>query len=134
MGAWGIGNFDNDTACDWAYELEESSDLSVIQRSIDAVFDDDYIDGDIGSEALAAIDTLARLMGRFGVKNSYTETVDRWVSKNKLESSKDLIEKSNKALKAILGKTSELADLWSDSDEFENWKSEVKLLKSRLNS
>jgi len=22
MGAWGTGNFDNDTACDWAYGLE----------------------------------------------------------------------------------------------------------------
>ncbi len=134
MGAWGIGNFDNDTACDWAYELEESSDLSVIQRSIDAVFDDDYIDGDVGSEAIAAIDTLARLKGKFGVKNSYTETVDRWVLKNKLEPSINLIEKSNKAIKAILGKTSELAELWSDSDEFENWKSEIKLLETRLNS
>jgi hypothetical protein len=30
MGAWGTGIFDNDTACDWAYDLKETSDLSLL--------------------------------------------------------------------------------------------------------
>jgi hypothetical protein len=30
MGAWGHDSFDNDDAGDWVYELEESSDMSVI--------------------------------------------------------------------------------------------------------
>jgi hypothetical protein len=132
MGAWGTGNFDNDTACDWAYELEESSDLSVIERSINAVFDEDYIDADYGCEALAAIDTITRLKGNSGIKNSYTETIDKWVSENPLEVPSELIEKAKKAVPLILGENSELFELWSESDELDSWKSEVESLLNRL--
>ena len=30
MGAWGLGPFDNDTACDWGYELDEAIPSEVI--------------------------------------------------------------------------------------------------------
>ncbi len=30
MGAWAVDSFGNDTACDWAYGLEEVSDLSLV--------------------------------------------------------------------------------------------------------
>ena len=29
MGAWGTGVFDNDTACDWSYDLEKTKDFSL---------------------------------------------------------------------------------------------------------
>ena len=133
MGVWGVGNFDNDTACDWAYELEKSSDLSIIKRSINAVFEDDYIDVFVGSEALAAIETIARLKGRFGVRNSYTEIVDKWVEINKFEVPDELIEKSKKALSLIVQGSSELFELWAETDDLEGWKSEVNDLETRLN-
>jgi hypothetical protein len=134
MGAWGHGNFDNDTACDWVYELEETTDLSAISRSIDAVFDEEYVDSDVGCEALAAIDTLARLKGQHGVKNSYTEAVDNWVEKNTVNPPKELIEKSNKAIDLILGSSSELYELWAETEDIEVWKSEVNSLKERINA
>ncbi len=134
MGAWGAGNFDNDTACDWAYELEESSDLSVIENSIDAVFEEEYIDADIGCEALAAIDTVARVIGKPGTSNSYTETVDKWVAENKVTISKELLDKAVKALDQIAGDDSELFELWSESDELGNWQNELKALKKRLSA
>lgn len=81
MGAWGEGAFENDTACDWAYQHEECDGLSVIEAAIDAVFDagSDYLDEEASSNALAACEVVARLKGNFGVRNSYTETVDKWV-------------------------------------------------------
>lgn len=132
MGAWGIGNFDNDTACDWAYELEESSDLSVLTKTIDKVFAEQYVDADVGSEALAAIDTLTRLIGNGGVKNSYTEAVDNWVEKNKITPPPELLEKAREALKLILGEDSELQELWEETEEYEPWKSEVLSLDEGL--
>ena len=37
MGAWVTGIFDNDTACDWAYSLEESNDLSVVEAAFEKI-------------------------------------------------------------------------------------------------
>ena len=39
MGAWGTGTFDNDTACDWAYGLDEVNDLSLVKRTLESVLD-----------------------------------------------------------------------------------------------
>ncbi|MEM7116666.1 MAG: DUF4259 domain-containing protein, partial [Chloroflexota bacterium] len=128
MGAWGTGIFDNDTACDWAYELENSSDLSVISSTINAVFNDDYIDSDVACDALAAIDTLARLKGQHGVKNVYTEIVDNWVEKTQMTPPPEMIEKALSAIKLILGNSSELCALWSESEQATAWKEEINSL------
>ncbi|MEZ6009289.1 MAG: DUF4259 domain-containing protein [Planctomycetota bacterium] len=37
MGTWGIGPFENDGANDWAYSLEETSDLGLVESALDAV-------------------------------------------------------------------------------------------------
>jgi Domain of unknown function (DUF4259) len=134
MGAWGHGIFDNDAAGDWVGGLEESSDLSVISRAIHAVFDEEYIESDTASEALAAIDTLARLKGQYGIRNEDTEEVDSWVENNPIDPPKELIDKSNKALELISSDSSELYELWAATDEIEEWKSEVESLKSRINT
>ena len=34
MGAWDFGPFDNDDAGDWLYDLEKSSDTSVIAEAL----------------------------------------------------------------------------------------------------
>lgn len=132
MGAWGMGHFDNDTACDWVYELEESNDLSVIKNSIDAVFEDEYIDADIGCEALAAIETLARLKGDYGNTHAKNDDIDAWVTKNPIQPPQALIDKSNLALKALLSESSELYELWSETDDLEAWKAEVESLMKRI--
>lgn len=134
MGAWGIGNFDNDTACDWAYNLKESNNLSLIEKSINAVFDEEYIDADDGCEALAAIDTMTRLMNKGGVTSSYTENVDNWVSANSFDVPPSLVEKAKKAIPLLISEQSELFELWSDSGEFDSWKAEVESLLEKLNA
>ena len=35
MGAWGKLAFDNDTANDWAYDLKDVSDLSLVESAFD---------------------------------------------------------------------------------------------------
>ena len=132
MGAWGLGNFDNDMAADWSYGLEGCKDLSVITSAIDAVFEDGYIDSAVGCEALAAIDVLARLNGKFSVKDSYTETVDAWVASVDVKPSGELLEKALKVLELIVGESSELAELWDESDEFDDWKLVVESLSLSL--
>jgi len=37
MGAWGAGNFENDTALDWIWDLKKSRKLRLIESTISAV-------------------------------------------------------------------------------------------------
>lgn len=62
MGAWSHEPFGNDTACDWAYGLDEQRDFSLADKAIQAVLDNgnDYLDSDLASEAIAAAEVLAR--------------------------------------------------------------------------
>ena len=45
MGAWSADNFGNDDAADWAYGLEETNDLSLVEATIAAALstDEEYL-------------------------------------------------------------------------------------------
>ncbi|MCL5247588.1 DUF4259 domain-containing protein [Cellulophaga sp. 20_2_10] len=51
MGAWAIGNFENDSAGDWLYEFEENPTIEFLIKTLDTVFKEEYLDSDIASEA-----------------------------------------------------------------------------------
>jgi hypothetical protein len=133
MGTWGTGAFDNDTAADWLYALEEVDDLSLIETTIASVLDgdDEYLDADVAAEALAACEVVARLLGRRGVRHASTETLDKWVEKHSLSPSKELLESARKAIGRVLSGDSELRELWSES-EGTDWLAVVEDLRLRL--
>ena len=64
MGAWDIGPFDNDTAADFANDLDDAAEherIPLMRRALDAVIAcDAYLDSDFGVEALAAAAIVAR--------------------------------------------------------------------------
>lgn len=134
MGAWGTGVFDNDTACDWAYGLEEQDGLALIERTLDTVLaaGDEYVDASDAEEALAAIEAIARLQGHWGVRNSYSANVDAWVDKVKLQPPAALASKAHAAIDRILGDGSEILELWEDSEQLDEWKQEVDDLRLRV--
>jgi hypothetical protein len=136
MGAWGPGSFDNDSACDWAYSLEESKDLSLVEAAMEKVLASGpgYLEAPDSEEALAAIEVLARLKGNFGVRDAYTEGVDAWVAKNKLQVSPELTKKALVTIERILSEPSEIVELWHESGEFDDWKRNVEDLKLRISS
>lgn len=64
MGAWGVLAFDNDDACDWAHDLESVDDFSLIESAFEDVeSEDEYLEADEASIALAACEVLARANG-----------------------------------------------------------------------
>ena len=133
MGAWGTDTFDNDTACDWAYELEGVADLTHVEQAIAGVLQigSDYLDADAASRALAACEVIARLKGNFGARNAYTETVDSWVSQHRIASPSDLVTRAVAVVDRILTEPSELVELWADSDEGAIWRTAVSDLRRR---
>lgn len=133
MGAWGVLAFDNDDANDWAYELEDADDLSVVESAFEAVEEaEDELEAPEGRNALAACEVLARLNGKPGYKNTWTEKVDEWVAAHRLKPSAALLKRANAAIDRVLGEGSELKELWAESGENKAWLAAVEDLRKRL--
>jgi hypothetical protein len=133
MGAWGIGVWENDNALDWAYELEDCNDLSVISRSIELILDSEEIDSIEADEALAAIDVLARLKHQDFDSDGYDEEISEWIKTHKdLQIPDSLWQQAKQALDKIVSEDSELYELWQESDSFEAWKKEMDILRGRM--
>lgn len=134
MGAWGHLPFDNDTTNDWAYGLDEVDDLSLVEAAFDELEEagDDYLDQDVANNALGACEVLARLLGRPGYANAYTEKVDQWVAAHKIKPPPALLERAAAAIDRILGSDSELRELWEESDEADAWRAALQDLRARV--
>jgi hypothetical protein len=134
MGVWDQTAFGNDDACDWAGGLQGYQDLSFIEKTLDKVIDvgDGYLEAYDSSLAIAAAEAVAKLQGRAGISNAYTEPVDAWVKSHPQIVTVGLVEKSHEALDRILKQPSELLELWEESDLFEAWKKSVVELKTRI--
>ncbi|SDT06974.1 protein of unknown function [Microlunatus soli] len=133
MGAWGTGPFDDDSAMDWAYGLDEA-DLSTRRRLIDdalraAVSCDDYVEQPVAAEAIAAAAVVAQLWG--GV-------VPEWsgprflVQGERLEIDEESAELAARALDRVVADGSEWRELWEEAGELDDARSMLCDLKSRL--
>ena len=133
MGTWGTDTFDNDSACDWSYELEKVEDLGVVRETLSGLlgFGNEYLDAPEACEGLAACEVIARLKGNWGVRNSYTEPVDKWVESHKIAPPEDLIQIAVTVIDRVLTAPSELLELWEDADARE-WRNAVASLRSRV--
>jgi hypothetical protein len=133
MGAWGAGTFDNDTATDWSYGLEDVDDLSLVRETIEGVLAAGSTELDAGEamEGLAACEVVARLKGNHGVQNVYTEIADQWVKQHASLSVTNLIEPALAAIDRILTEPSELLELWQEDDPGE-WLADVAGLRARV--
>lgn len=135
MGTWSHESFGNDTANDWAYELEDATDFSVIEAALQVVLDegDEYLDADLAMEAIAAIEVIAKRLGKGTQSDVYTEKVDQWLETISEQPSDDLLSLAKRVLERIVADDSELKELWLESDEYELWLGNIQQLKDALN-
>jgi hypothetical protein len=136
MGAWSHEPFGNDIACDWSYSLLEGKDLLAIKSALDAVLEaeDEYLESDQASEAIAAIEVLAKLIGKGTQTDAYTENVDQWVKDNPQRPSANLLQKARHAIERISSPGSELLELWEEGEEAEAWKASLQQLVVATNA
>jgi hypothetical protein len=141
MGAWGHDSFDNDDACDWAANFDVGddgrpapADLTIVESALAAVLDEsEYVESNVGCEAIAACEVLARLRGKPGRQDAYSESIDRWVAATTDRPGDDLVARAVTALDRILAPASELRELWEDADGPDgDWHRAVRDLRSRL--
>lgn len=133
MGAWGELAFDNDTANDWAYDLADARDLSLVESALTELeaVGSGYLDQDVACVALAACQVLARPQGRPGYSNAYTEEVDQWVAKHPMPVPAALVIRGSTAIDRVLGDHSDLRELWEEQDPA-LWLAAAADLRTRL--
>ncbi|MEL6406729.1 MAG: DUF4259 domain-containing protein [Chloroflexota bacterium] len=135
MGAWDIGNFDNDDALDFVIEIEEANSLTPIYElavSINtnrAKDSDYYIEVDECGQILAGSEIVAMLSG-FPVDN-LPPSVEALKGNEALAVDTSKVVSIISAVQHILA-DSELSELWEETDEFEAWQSIVNDLLLRL--
>lgn len=133
MGTWSCEPFGNDTACDWAYDLEEGPrDFSLVEATLKRAANSEPsdLDADTADEAMAAAETLAKALGRGTQKDAYTERVDQWVAAIPLRPDASLIAIARQAMERILAPGSELRELWEETGDFEDWQNVVRRLSA----
>jgi len=133
VGAWGVLAFDNDDANDWAYDLDGVSDLSLVKSAFEQIeaLRSGYLEQGLACNALAACEVLARLRGRPGYTNAYTDKVDQWVATHQIDPPMGLIARGEAAIVRILGPESELRELWEEAGDQE-WRAAVDDLRTRM--
>ncbi len=133
MGAWGAGNFENDTALDWIYDLKESRKLRLVEKTISKVVDSrKFIDLNICCEGLAAAEIIAALIGK--PLEKLPIGVPEWIQSQKKKPDEKLVEKTRKAVNIIRhDDTSELKLLWEEGgDTPTDWYAAIDDLLTRL--
>lgn len=134
METWSHESFGNDTANDWAYELEDATDFSVIEAALQVALDegDEYLDADLAMEAIAAVEVIAKRLGEGTQSDVYTEKVDQWLETISEQPSDDLLSLAKRVLERIVADDSELKELWLESDEYELWLGNIQQLNDAL--
>lgn len=130
MGAWGLGNFENDDALDWLIALESTEDTTLLSQTLGAVLGDEshYPEAPECSMVLAAAEVVAALIGNSSEDLPYEVT--QWVE-GKDAPEDALVNQAKESLKAIL-EQSELKGLWEETEEYANWVEKVNEVQNRL--
>ncbi len=134
MGTWATDAFGNDYAMDWAQDLHEYKTLELVETTLDNVIDsaEAELEAPFAAEALAALEVIARLQGQPGEDDPATAEVDEWVAACKKKVTPPLLEKARLAFERITAETSELRQLWQDSEHFADWQADVAALRARV--
>ncbi|WP_310468573.1 DUF4259 domain-containing protein [Sphingomonas sp.] len=138
MGAWGAGNFENDTAMDWAAGVKSVDDVrqpfAKLKRDTDAHGSETelVVDSDFACELLAASECVAMMLGR-RIPDFPADLADRLASAGEPDSL--LFHQARNAVLHVM-RHSELSELWAEASEDvapNEWLAELTRLIDRLN-
>lgn len=131
MGTWGVGSFENDDAMDWSYELHNGNDLSPILTVFSNISEGAYLEAPDCSNALAAAEVVAALKGK--PSKNLPDEIATWISFNKPSVNNEIITNAKKIVTQIK-LSSELKELWEESEDLAKWENTVNDLILRLES
>ncbi|MGC5018152.1 DUF4259 domain-containing protein [Micromonospora sp. DT47] len=124
MGTWAAGPFDNDVAADWCDDLDEASPEerpALVEQALQETVDETaHLDAVPATEAVAAAAVVAaHLPGGPSIESSYAP--DFLTSGGRLTLPGHLPALALRALDRVLADDSELAELWAESGELDEF-------------
>jgi hypothetical protein len=131
MGAWDVGNFDNDEALDWLARLE-SSGVDGVREALARVAraaDSRSVSPRLCVEALAAAEVVAAAAG--GALKKPPEQLLRWIGRNADRIARHDIEMAVIAASRI-EMASKLQQLFDEGQRDDDWHDVVQDLLTRL--
>jgi hypothetical protein len=130
MGAWGIKNFENDSALDWLGDFSENQNAEFIEETLLVVLEnEDYLEVDDCSYALAAAEILAAL--NHHKSSDFPEEGLEEILSIHVENLTELKELAKTTILKIKS-NSELKELWEESEEYDQWVAVLDDLGKRL--
>lgn len=131
MSAWGISNFENDTALDWVAKTVEEKQVS-FSKMVDEFLgkfspeDTSLIEC---SEFLTVAETVAGLIG--SPAEDFPEELNEWIENKYIKIEDDLLTKAKKGVELVMT-DSEAKEMYLDSGYFKSWEKAQKDLIKRL--
>jgi Domain of unknown function (DUF4259) len=132
MGTWGNGPFDDDSASDWVWELEEATDWGVVETALRGAAEvgaDDYLEAPDGQVAWAAAAVVAAVDDP---AISVPENVASWLGRYRESRPSEIRGLGVKAVQRVLGANSELGELWQEAGEESTWRANVEKVAAAL--
>lgn len=130
MGAWDDGPLSNDTAADWADAFDgadRDTGLQVLTDALNAAAEtgaDEYLDSDVGCEAVAAAELVAAMRGVSIEQSAYNEAAVAWLATATPAPTRELVTLAVRALERVAAPNSELAELWQEAG-VQSWRDGV---------
>ncbi len=132
MGTWGTGPFDDDSASDWAWELQEARDWSVVEAALRGAAEvgaDSYLEAPDGQIAWAAAAVVAAVDDPSVA--SLPDDVATWLDRHRDGRPSATRPLALQAVQRVLADNSELVELWQEAGE-EEWRANVEKLAALL--
>ncbi len=133
MQPWGVLPFENDTALDWIWELEDEKDTFLLSDCFAAVVEteaDELVELSVAEEALAAAEVVAAMLDR--PLPDLPGEVSGYVAKLRhRRASPELVGLAIEAVERV-HEASELRDRWVGSASAGQWRVAMDDLASRL--
>jgi len=132
VGTWGTEVFANDDAMDWIAALEDTDDISVVERALGTVNEaTGYLEAPDCSIALAAAEVVATILKKPGP--DVPSEVFEWIARVGREMPPSLVDDSRRAIDRVAS-DSELLELWEEAGDpgLGEWRATLTELRGRL--
>jgi Domain of unknown function (DUF4259) len=134
MGTWSGEPFGNDTAADWAWELDGEADWDIVLNTLTTVLDKDpaTVDAELATIVIAAAEVAAHQLGRATQSDAYTESVSAFVARAP-EPPAGIVAVALEALDVATAPEGELAETWAEGDPGE-WAAANRKIREALSA
>ncbi len=133
VATWGVYSFDNDTASDWFFTVEESTDPGAVMAAAidDAISSSEQLETELCCQAIAAAELCASCAGQTPAR--LPDHIELWVQVNHHRPAPDEVAQAVQAVRRIRV-DSELREAWDDAADgaHDGWLTGVDDLLARL--